>query len=132
MASLFLFFFFLGKNGFEYVAGLGDMREVNFWSDCLGSARGCSACVAARAHSTLKMGAHLLRLVRLQRTGVGFACAQAEFRQNVKNLPALDFHLACEIVDTNLTHPPLFRIWFQSTQMLIATSWQWMFFRLPW
>jgi hypothetical protein len=40
---------------------------------------------------------------------MGLACAQAELRQNVKNLPALDFHLAREIVDTNLTHPPLFR-----------------------
>ena len=28
----------------------------------------------------------------------------------VKNLPALDFHLSREIVDTNLTHPPLFKI----------------------
>ena len=44
----------------------------------------------------------------LKLTGVGLACAQAEFRQYVKNLPALDFHLAREIVDTNLTHPPLF------------------------
>ena len=46
----------------------------------------------------------------LQGTGVGLAAAQAEFRQYVKNLPALDFHLAREIVDTNLTHPPLFKM----------------------
>jgi hypothetical protein len=56
------------------------------------------------------MHANLLRLVFFQRTGVGFALGQAEFRQNVKNLPALDFHLAREIVDSNLTHPPLFRL----------------------
>ena len=59
--------------------------------------------------SPLEMRAHLLGLIRLQRTGVGLACAQAEFRQYVKNLPALDFHLAREIVDSNLTHPPLFK-----------------------
>jgi hypothetical protein len=41
---------------------------------------------------------------------VGLACAQAELRQYVKNLTALDFHLAREIVDSNLTHPPLFEI----------------------
>jgi hypothetical protein len=41
---------------------------------------------------------------------VGLAGGQAEFRQYVKNLPALDFHLAREIVDTNLTHPPLFKL----------------------
>jgi hypothetical protein len=40
---------------------------------------------------------------------VGFARAQAKLRQHIENLPALDFHLACEIVDSNLTHPPLFR-----------------------
>jgi hypothetical protein len=115
MARRFLFFLLLGKNSLQYVARLGDMREVNFGSYRLGRARRYSASVAARAHSTLKMRTHLLRFVRLQGTGMGFACAQAKLRQNVKNLPALDFHLACEIVDTNLTHPPLFRIWFQST-----------------
>jgi hypothetical protein len=41
---------------------------------------------------------------------VGLAGSQAELRQYVKNLPALDFHLACEIVDSNLTHPPLFKM----------------------
>ena len=46
----------------------------------------------------------------LQRTGVGLAGGQAELRQYVENLPALDFHLAREIVDSNLTHPPLFKL----------------------
>jgi hypothetical protein len=41
---------------------------------------------------------------------MGLAAGQAEFRQYIKNLPALDFHLAREIVDTNLTHPPLFKM----------------------
>jgi hypothetical protein len=79
--------------------------------------------MAGCARATLKLRANFIRLVRLQRTGVRLAGAQAEFRQNVKNLPALDFHLAREIVDPNLTHPPLFKICFQSTQSLIATSW---------
>jgi hypothetical protein len=56
------------------------------------------------------MHANLFRLVVLKRTGVGLAGGQAELRQYVKNLLTLDFHLACEIVDTNLTHPPLFDI----------------------
>src|ERR1039458_9658875 len=43
---------------------------------------------------------------------MGLAAGQAEFRQYVKNLPTLDFHLAREIVDSNLTHPPLFKICF--------------------
>jgi hypothetical protein len=56
------------------------------------------------------MRANLIGLIFLQRTGVGFARGQAELCQYIKNLPTLDFHLAREIVDTNLTHPPLFKI----------------------
>jgi hypothetical protein len=54
--------------------------------------------------------ANFVGLIFLQRTGVSLASAQAELCQYIKNLPALDFHLAREIVDTNLTHPPLFKI----------------------
>jgi hypothetical protein len=43
---------------------------------------------------------------------VGLSGGQAELCQYVENLPALDFHLAREIIDTNLTHPPLFKMWF--------------------
>jgi hypothetical protein len=43
---------------------------------------------------------------------VGLARGQAELCQYIKNLPALDFHLAREIVNTNLTHPPLFKLCF--------------------
>jgi hypothetical protein len=56
--------------------------------------------------------ANLVGLIVFQRTGVGLAGGQTELCQYVKNLPALDFHLAREIVDTNLTHPPLFKWWF--------------------
>jgi hypothetical protein len=58
------------------------------------------------------MRAYLVGLIALQGTGVGLARGQAELCQYVKNLPALDFHLAREIVDTNLTHPPLFKLCF--------------------
>jgi hypothetical protein len=118
MTRLLLIFLLLGQNGLHHVAGLGDMREVDFWRYALRSARGRTSCVTARARSTLNMCADFLCLVRLQGTGVSLAGAQAEFRQNVKNLPALDFHLAREIVDTNLTHPPLFS--FQFPKHLVA------------
>ncbi len=67
-----------------------------------------TAWARGRTGATLKLRAHLLRLVVLNRTGVGLALTQSEFSQNVKNLLALDFHLAREIVDSNLAHPPLF------------------------
>ncbi len=104
----FLFFFLLRQNGLQHVAGLGDVREVDFWCDGLLSARGRGAAMAGRARSALKLRANLVGFITLKAAGVGLACAQAEFRQYVKNLSALDFHLAREIVDTNLTHPPLF------------------------
>ena len=112
MARLFFVFLLLGQNGLQHITGLGDVREIDFWLNVLRRARrrqrsrGRQTCRS----SALKMRANLLGLVLLQRTGVRLAAAQAEFRQYVKNLPALDFHLACEIVDSNLTHPPLFEL----------------------
>jgi 5-formyltetrahydrofolate cyclo-ligase len=66
--------------------------------------------VTARPRSTLKVRANLVGLIVFQRTGVRLAAGQAEFGQYIKNLTALDFHLAREIVDSNLTHPPLFKM----------------------
>ena len=103
-------FLLLGENGFHYVAGLGDVGEINLWLNALRRPRGRGVSVAGCAASALKLRANLFRLVRLQRTGVGLAISQTELRQYVKDLTALDFHLACEIVDSNLTHPPLFRM----------------------
>jgi hypothetical protein len=103
-------FLFLGQNGLQYIAGLGYMREINFGRNALRGVGGLCAGALRASRATLKMRAHLLCFVGLQRTGMGLAGGQAEFCQYVKNPPTLDFHLACEIVDSNLTHPPLFKI----------------------
>jgi hypothetical protein len=105
----FFLFQLLRQNSLHHIPGLGDVREIDFGCDALWGARRRSAPLAAGPGAALEMRAYLLSLKAFQRTGMGLACAQAELRQNVKNLPALDFHLAREIVDTNLTHPPLFR-----------------------
>jgi hypothetical protein len=110
LPGFLLFLIFVGQDGFEHVAGLGDMREVNFGRNTLRSTRRRAAPLARRPGAALKMRAHFLCLVVFQRTGMRFTAGQAELRQYVENLPALDFHLACEIVDTNLTHPPLFNM----------------------
>jgi hypothetical protein len=60
--------------------------------------------------AALKMLAHTISFVCLQGTGVSLAFSKAELRQYVKNLATLYFHLACEIVDSYLTHPPLFTL----------------------
>jgi hypothetical protein len=105
-----LFLLLGGQNGLERVAGLGNVGEIDLGRDDLSGARGRGGALAAGPRPSLKLRANLVRLVILQGTGVGLALVQAEFRQYVKNLPALDFHLAREIVDTNLAHPPLFRM----------------------
>ena len=57
-----------------------------------------------------KVRTNLLRLVQFQRAGVRLPARNAEFRKNVENRPRLNFQLFREIVDTNLTHPPLFNV----------------------
>jgi hypothetical protein len=68
--------------------------------------------VARRTGSAFKLRPDLYGFILLKRAGVGFAGAQAKLRQYVKNLAALHFQFACEIVDSNLTHPPLFDVFY--------------------
>ena len=58
----------------------------------------------------LEVRADLISLVILDRTRVSFTLTQTEFSEHVKNLTAFDFHLTREIVNSNLAHPPLFRM----------------------
>ena len=107
----FLFLFLLpGQHGLQHVSGLGHVRQIDLRSDGLGRARRRAGGVAARLGCPLKVRAHFLGFVLFERTGVSLAVSQAKLRQQVENLPALDFHLAREIVDSNLAHPPLFRV----------------------
>jgi hypothetical protein len=85
VARLCFLFLFLGQNGLQDVARLGDVREIN-------------------------LGRNDLRGARRRGAGLALAAFQAEFLQYVKNLLALDLKLARENVDTNLTHPPLFEL----------------------
>jgi hypothetical protein len=120
LPSVLLLFLLGGENRLERVAGLGDMGEVNFWGDRLRRTRGSAAGVASGPGAATEMRADLFGLVLFQRTGVGLALGQTEFRQYVKNLPTLDFHFACKIVNSNLTHPPLFDVCY--SKPLVAHS----------
>lgn len=108
---LFFVFFLLGQDGLEGIARLGNMRQIDLGRDGLrvGAARLRPGCTSPRPTTVLKVGAHLGRFVFIKRTGVGFPRAQTQFRQHVENLAALDLQLACQIVDSNLAHPPLFK-----------------------
>jgi hypothetical protein len=85
------------------------MREVDFGRDALPcTRRGTRVGRALRAVGELP--AYLLGFVFLERAGVGLAYTNAELVQHVENLPAFDFQLSRKIVDSNLTHPPLFKM----------------------
>jgi hypothetical protein len=80
-ARILLFLLLVGENGLEHIAGLGDVREVDFGLLlALGSAR-TGASLAAAPGVALKLRANLLRFVVFERTGVGLAAGQAELRQ---------------------------------------------------
>jgi hypothetical protein len=90
LPGLCFVFLLLGQNGFHHVAGLGDVGEIDLGCDCLRTAcTGARTCVIARARA--KLGTHFLSFILLERAGVGFARSQAQLRQYVKNLAALDF-----------------------------------------
>jgi hypothetical protein len=110
LPGLFFLFSLAGLDSLQHIAGLGNMREINLGRNALRGAGHTCAALAGRPGSAFKRRADLFGLVVFQRTGMGLAAGQAELRQYVKNLPAFDFHLAREIVDSNLTHPPLFEI----------------------
>jgi hypothetical protein len=85
------------------------MRQINLRGKGLRRTRRACAGVAPLA-PMLEVRADLVSLVILDRTRVSFTLTKAEFSEHVKNLTAFDFHLTREIVNSNLAHPPLFRI----------------------
>jgi hypothetical protein len=108
-----LVFLLFRKNGLHHVAWLGYVGKIDLRSDSLRAARLRSA-MATLARSMVKASTYLFGFILFKRAGVGLACTQAEFRQHVKNLAALYFQLAREIVNSNLAHPPLFNFATQS------------------
>ena len=106
-ARLRLVFLFFGEDRLEHVARFGDVGEIDFGGYGLRTTRGRR--VTRCAGAIVELPPYLFSLVLFERAGVGLACADAELCQYLKNLAALDFQLSREIVDSNLTHPPLFK-----------------------
>jgi hypothetical protein len=106
---LFFLFFLLGQNGLHHIAGLGDVRQIDFGND-RGRAVAARSGGAVRCRSRLlrKMRTNLVRLIAFERTGVRFARRNTELRKNVENRARLYFQFFREIVDAYLAHPPLF------------------------
>ena len=109
VTRLFFLFLLLGQNGLQHIAGLGDVRQIDLGNDGGRAVAGRRTC-GMRCGSRIlrKMRANPIRLVAFERTGVRFARGNAELLKNVENRARLYFQLFREIVNTNLTHPPLF------------------------
>jgi hypothetical protein len=100
--------FFLLRDGPQHIPGSRDMGQIDLGLDFIFAAgkagRSCgSGCFLAVG---TEMFTDEFRLVLLERTGVGFLLGDTYFGENVKNGFALDLQLPCQIVDSNLTHPP--------------------------
>jgi len=99
-------FLLFGQNGLHHIARLGDVGEVNF--GLRPRVVPGAGCRRSRLGSPLKMPANSLRLKLLDGAGVGFAFRQIHVLKRFEDFFALDFQLARQIVNSNLTHPPLF------------------------
>jgi len=64
-------------------------------------------CGGVTLASSTEMDADLLSLVLLERAGVRFLLGNADFLQNIEDRLTLDFQFSGQVVNSNLTHPPL-------------------------
>ena len=86
------------------------MGKVNFGLDAI--CFGATLARRFRRSRTLSGGAearaNFIGFVVFQRTGMRFFLSDAYFRQHIENGFAFYFQLPGQIVNSNLTHPPLF------------------------
>jgi hypothetical protein len=92
----------------QHISRFGDMRQINLGLDAFFGAsrpRGfrCGLPFGGRC---LEMGAYFLSLMVLERTGMSLLLGHADNRQHIEYGFAFDFQFPCQIVDSNLTHPP--------------------------
>jgi hypothetical protein len=103
-------FLLLGQNCLHHIAGLGDVRQVDLRGNRLACACGRAASVAAGTIAATKIRANLYGLIFFERARVSLPRSHAHLVQNVQNFAALSLYFARQIVDSNLTHPPLFSL----------------------
>ena len=95
-------------NKLQHVAGLGDVRQVNLGLDLVRFSARCATGLGRGLSfgGSLKVGAHFFSLMILNGTGVSLLLRYTDQSQHIENGLAFDFELSCQIVDSNLTHPP--------------------------
>lgn len=92
----------------QHISGLGDMRQVDLGLDSVfrASRPGGLRCRLPFRGGRLEVRAYFFRFVVLERAGMSFLFRDAHNRQHVEYGFALNFQFPCQIVDSNLTHPP--------------------------
>ncbi len=90
------------------ISRLGDVREIDLRLEAFGfsTRRLCRLCALTVAGG-LKMRADFFRLMVFKRAGMSLLLGDADFGQHIENRFAFYFQLSCQIVNPNLTHPPL-------------------------
>jgi hypothetical protein len=98
----------LADDRLQNIPGFGDVRQVNLRLDSFGLGARRARGLGGRAFAgATQLDADSLRLILFQRTGVCLLLGHPNFGQYVENGFTLDFQLSGQIVDSNLTHPPL-------------------------
>jgi hypothetical protein len=98
----------LADDRLQNVSGAGDVRKINLCFDAFGFGAGRARRLGSRTFArATQLDADFLRLILFQRTGVRLLLGHPYIGQYVENSFALDFQLSGQIVDSNLTHPPL-------------------------
>jgi hypothetical protein len=106
------------EDGFERIAGLVDVREVDRGRFVL-----ASRLASGRARGTfVEILADAIGLVRLDGAGVGLFAGDAEGGESLQNGAALHFQFARQIVDSNFTHPSSFAVASLPVYLCIAAS----------
>jgi len=100
----------LPNNRLQHVSRFRDVRKINLGPDLvwLGvtTARGrLRRCL--RLARAAEVNPNFFRFVLFERAGMGFLLSDTDFGQHIENRFALDFQLPSQIVNSNLTHPPL-------------------------
>ena len=84
------------------------MREVDLGLDFIGVGAGRPGRPAGglRCAAGAEAGTDFFRFMVFERTGMALLLGDSNFRKYIENRLTFDFQLPCQIVDSNLAHPP--------------------------
>lgn len=96
-------------DGIQNIARPGNIGEVDLSLDLVRAAGARRLRGSLRFSGGLaKVGAHFLRFVLFNRTGMRLLLGDPDQFKNIEKSFAFDFQFPRQIVDSNLAHPPLF------------------------